>query len=145
MRSLWFGECEVLLPERDTGSLVIGHRIWPSCLILCQYLTTLDLQGKAVLDLGSGTGLASLMALKCGAKHVYLQDIPGDEEIRRIQGRLMEANGVEPGRYTTVPLMWGDPPTTTREGIDLIVSADTFYEETRTEHIKELAYHPSIS
>lgn len=129
--SLWFGEREIWLPGRNTGSLVIGHRIWPSCLILCQYLARLDLHGKTVLDLGSGTGLAALLALTSGARHVFLQDMPDDEEIRRIQAELMRLNGIKPDRYTIMPFLWGDIPSCAAK-IDLIVSADTFYEENRT-------------
>lgn len=97
----------------------------------------MDLSDRTVLDLGAGTGLAGLMALKCGARHVYLQDMPGDEEIRRIQEDLMRVNGIEADKYTMLSMMWGDEPLVS-EGVDLIISADTFYEESRNKHMRGL-------
>jgi len=41
---------------------------------MLQMMLTLDLQGKAVLDLGCGTGILAILAEKMGAKAIYALD-----------------------------------------------------------------------
>ena len=43
--------------------------------MIVQALTTIDLQGKRVLDCGCGTGILGIVALKRGAEHVTAYDI----------------------------------------------------------------------
>ncbi|XP_060716234.1 uncharacterized protein LOC132839328 isoform X2 [Tachysurus vachellii] len=56
-----------------------GATIWPAGVALCRYLDsnrrTIDLQDKAVLELGAGTGLVSIVASLLGA-WVTASDLP---------------------------------------------------------------------
>ncbi|KAM8877813.1 uncharacterized protein mettl21ca [Synchiropus picturatus] len=56
-----------------------GGMVWPGALALCQYLDThrdqVDLVGKAVLEIGAGTGLLSVVASLLGA-WVTATDLP---------------------------------------------------------------------
>jgi len=139
MVNLRFHSVTLTLPDTiSSSSLVIGRRIWPSSLLLCQHLDINSeslVQGKRVLDLGSGTGIAAAMAVKCGAESVVMQDLGGEEGIREGQRKVMEVNGIGKGRYSQLGLMWGEAPSDESfEPVDLIVSSDTFYESTRTKN-----------
>jgi predicted nicotinamide N-methyase len=50
-----------------------GFKTWECCIDLTRYLIGKDMQGKRVLELGSGTGLPGIFALMRGA-HVTFQD-----------------------------------------------------------------------
>lgn len=66
---------------------ISGQRLWEGSLLLCAYLVQacakpgaeqLDLKGKAVLELGAGTGLVSMLAHSLGAAPVVMTD--GDDK-----------------------------------------------------------------
>jgi predicted nicotinamide N-methyase len=63
------GECE--------NTYGTGATVWPASLVLMRYLerhaATL-MQGKRVIDLGSGTGITSIAAALLGAQHVICTD-----------------------------------------------------------------------
>ncbi len=119
------------------GSEGTGGELWPSGRALCNSLAQRQswLQGCAVLDLGSGSGLAGLVAAGLGAPRVVLTDVDflpmlslnaeGEQEECQFRKRtgLMEqllgsvdlnTQSADPvcagaGRNTTVlPLKWGD-------------------------------------
>lgn len=64
-------------PVYVVGSFTYGAKLWPACLAV-SYLLLSDkslIQGKSVLDMGSGVGLASTTAAICGASKVVAADI----------------------------------------------------------------------
>lgn len=133
MPTLAFGDLKLKIPEPGDAGSPIGCRLWPSSLLLCQYLYDhrSDLVGgKHIMDIGSGTGICGLMALTCGAARAWLQDLPGEDRIARIQRELMKGNGFGEDRYGTFPMRWGEAPEWLPP-IDLIISSDTFYEPAR--------------
>jgi hypothetical protein len=67
---------EIILAE-SPGTLGIGGKLWDSSLVLTRYLYLhrLELIGKRVIELGSGTGLVGMFCALLGAKEVTLSDI----------------------------------------------------------------------
>merc|ERR1711928_175264 len=61
------------VPEGDTGVVV-----WDPAIVLAKYLQTVQgqLQGRSVIELGSGTGVVGLSAAALGASPVLLTDLP---------------------------------------------------------------------
>merc|ERR1712117_1014288 len=61
------------VPEGDTGVVV-----WDAAIVLAKYLQTVQgqLQGRSVIELGSGTGVVGLSAAALGASPVLLTDLP---------------------------------------------------------------------
>jgi ribosomal protein L11 methyltransferase len=57
------------------------HESTQMCLSLLQ---SLDVDGRQVIDVGCGSGILGIAALKMGAKHCYFADIDGDA-IRNMQ------------------------------------------------------------
>ncbi|TQV72398.1 50S ribosomal protein L11 methyltransferase [Aliikangiella marina] len=58
----------------DPG-LAFGTGTHPTTALCLNWLDSLDLQGKTVIDFGCGSGILAIAALKLGAKTVYAVDI----------------------------------------------------------------------
>ncbi|XP_059409433.1 uncharacterized protein LOC132143328 isoform X1 [Carassius carassius] len=86
-----------------------GSVIWPAALALCRYLesnqVTVDLVDKAVLEIGAGTGLVSIVASLLGA-WVTATDLP---EVLGNLGSNLSRNTRGRCRYTpqVAALSWG--------------------------------------
>jgi len=92
------------VPEGDTGVVV-----WDAAIVLAKYLQTVQgqLQGRSVIELGSGTGVVGLSAAALGASPVLLTDLPALIEL--IQHNISQNSPVlTDGHCTTTPLVWGD-------------------------------------
>jgi predicted nicotinamide N-methyase len=76
--------------------------------------------GRAVLDLGAGSGIVSIAAAKSGAKNVIAADI--DPYAIAAIGLNAAANGVSISTFLG-DLTAGSPPT-----VDMILVGDLFYE-----------------
>lgn len=103
-----------------------GSDLWDSALVLAHNLEALvpSLEGKTILELGSGTGAVGLYCSRClGAKHVVLTDLPENLELLE---RNRIANGISETLVSIAPLDWmsEDFPDAALSGIDLIVGSD---------------------
>lgn len=86
------------------------------------------MQGKRVLDLGSGSGLTAIAAMKAGAQSVLAADI---DVVSLAAAHLnAEANGV--AITTTSEDLLASPPSS-EWGVVLV--GDLFYERTLAEHV----------
>jgi len=97
---------------------------WAGGLALARFLVERPetVAGKHVLDLGSGSGLCAIVALRAGARSVLAVDIdPIAEAAIAVNGR---ANGVRLG-FSGRDIL-GDPPP----ACDVILAGDVCYEET---------------
>ncbi|XP_067298413.1 uncharacterized protein [Pseudorasbora parva] len=110
-----------------------GSVIWPAALALCHYLESnraaVDLLDKAVLEIGSGTGLVSIVASLLGA-WVTATDLP--EVLGNLRSNLSR-NTRARCRYTpqVAELFWGkDLDKTFPQSVyryDYILAADVVY------------------
>jgi ribosomal protein L11 methyltransferase len=57
-------------PKMSFGT---GHH--QTTFLMCEEISSLKLDGKKVLDMGSGTGVLAILAEKCGAKEILAIDI----------------------------------------------------------------------
>jgi predicted nicotinamide N-methyase len=66
--------------QRQTDVLHVGHQLWGGGLLLMDFLLSnqLQLPPCAVLELGCGVGLASILAAQLGAQHVLATDVGAD-------------------------------------------------------------------
>ena len=135
-RIVWRGGLRApLLVRQDfqreqLGSQSTGAAVWGAGLALARFM---ELQGpsywsgKRVIELGTGTGLASITAAKLGAAHVQATD--RDQAILR----LAEANArdnldrAERAAFTTAPLTWGTIAPPALRGADIVIGADLTY------------------
>lgn len=65
-----------MIKEMDYVTGGLGWKVWGTALVLARRLVNLQkmLDGKRVLELGSGCGLCGLLAVKLGASEVILTD-----------------------------------------------------------------------
>lgn len=97
---------------------------WPGGLAIARYLVDKPdaVEGRRVLDLGSGSGLCAIVALRCGAESVRAVDVdPFAEAAIAVNG---QANRVRIGIVGHDIL--GDPPP----DCEVILAGDVCYEET---------------
>jgi predicted nicotinamide N-methyase len=86
-----------------------------------------DVAGKRVVDVGAGSGLCAIAALKAGAAHALAADVdPLCEEAVALNAR---ANGVSV-TFSGSDLLDADPPDT-----DLILAGDVCYEKPLAERV----------
>lgn len=128
--------CEALGAESDKDPLCEDYcpyfgAIWPSSLGLSQYLIRHkdELQGKRILELGSGLSIPSFVATKLGAKILatdYHVDVPYflkfNQELNQTQFEFMRLN------WTL-----GDSKL---EKFDWVIGSDVLYE---SKHPKDIA------
>ena len=95
---------------------------WAGGTVLARYIFDQPgaVAGKRVLDLGTGTGLVAIAAMKCGASHVAAVDV---DPIAVVAAEMnAAANGVTIEAICADIL--GDPPS----GTDIILVGDLFYD-----------------
>lgn len=114
---------DLVIEERPTGNEFYGECVWPSGLVMCDFLKRNPelVEGKRVLELGSGTGIVGLYAAKLGAKHVTLTDFI-DWNILNIKTNIREnrlGNVAEPRWF-----QWG---TNLGEQWEIIIGSDIVY------------------
>ena len=97
--------------------------LWPSGRALADYVATLDLAGRRVLELGCGLALPSFAAAVAGAAHVIATDWAA--EALSLVDRNAEQNGL---RIATALVDWHAPPPSL-SGFDVVLAADVLYEE----------------
>ncbi|XP_013885827.1 histone-arginine methyltransferase METTL23 isoform X2 [Austrofundulus limnaeus] len=113
---------EVLDPQH-------GMHVWPSAVVLAQYLWThrAELKGRTVLELGAGVGLPGVVAALCGAQ-VILSDSSDSPECLQNLRRSCRANGLH--RVPVLGLTWGDvsPDLMALPELDVVLGSDVFYD-----------------
>src|SRR5579871_2946186 len=117
---------EIYIAERP--SLIVsggttGLRTWEASLLLSEWILRQKLSGKKVLELGAGTGLAGIVAAKCGAK-VMCTD--GSESVVSTVRSNSALNKVQ---LDADVLWWGEDDFILRQQWDYVVGADITYDE----------------
>ena len=80
----WVADSQDRIPVILDPGLTFGTGAHPSTQMVMEFMETLELQGKNCLDLGSGSGILSIAALRLGAKCATGVDIdPKAEDIAR--------------------------------------------------------------
>jgi len=97
--------------------------IWGGGLALARHILNHPeiVAGRAVLDLGAGSGIAGIAAAKSGARHVIAADV--DLYAIAAIGLNAAANGV------AISAFHGDLTTGSPPEVDVALAGDLFYEE----------------
>ena len=96
--------------------------LWPSGLALADYVATLDLAGRRVLELGCGLALPSFAAALGGADVLATDWAP---DALSLVAANAERNRL---RIVTALLDW-QAPSPSLSGFDVVLAADVLYEE----------------
>lgn len=113
------------------GRMPYGVALWPASIALAHELASRedDLRGKAVLELGAGTGLPGIVAATLGARVVQTDR---DELAMAACRRNCERNGVKSIEHRLADWTdWDDP-----ELYDWIVGSDILYGEQLHTHLR---------
>jgi predicted nicotinamide N-methyase len=117
---------DALIDEEDFDRderLPYWAELWPSAVALARCVSTRDLAGMHIVELGCGVGLPSVAALACGAEVTATDHYAAALDFVRYNAR---ANlGFEP---ETRLLDWYAPETKGFGPFDLILAADVLYE-----------------
>jgi predicted nicotinamide N-methyase len=115
-----------------------GALVWFAGKVLCEWLGEReDVPGKAVLELGSGTGAVGIFAAGLGASRVLLTD-GGDEALLELSRRNIEHNRnlFEPDAcIESQRFRWGDtlPDVVRNHAWDFILASDVTYSRESNE------------
>ena len=114
----------------DDEFLPYWAELWASGVALAEVVSTLDLRGARVLELGAGLGLPSLAAALGGAK-VLATDWAEDAVA------LLRANAKRNSiRLRVKRVRWDEPEPLLREAPwELVLGADLLYEERNAEQL----------
>ncbi|KAJ3758049.1 putative methyltransferase-domain-containing protein [Lentinula raphanica] len=105
-----------------------GGIVWPAGQILSNYLIKQGsdfMQGKHVVELGSGTGLVGLIAAKLGAGRVWITD---QASLLDIMQQNLSLNRLQ-CNCEVAELNWGTSIPTAMSSPDVILAADCVYFE----------------
>ena len=95
-----------LLIVRINPATAFGTGAHESTQLCLRLMSELDLAGKRVLDVGTGSGILAIAAAKAGAEEVYATDI--DPEAVRAVYENAELNGIERGITAACADLAGD-------------------------------------
>jgi len=139
------GELELVLAcPTDPESLIDERRfeeneflpywadLWPSGRALAQYVATLDLTGKFVLELGCGLALPSFAAAAAGARVLATDWAPECIELAALNAA---ANDLA---VSAAVLDWTTPRNLGAERYDVVAAADVLYEQRNAEPLLRL-------
>ena len=139
---------ELLSLLEDAKAEISGRRVWPGSVLLClgmvQPRFADTFKGASVLELGAGTGLSSMVAVRLGGRLVVCTD--GDQSSVDLSQQNLSDNGIVCGDGS-VPLvlskrlLWGQTQATAfrkeiegsaacpEGGYDVILAADVMYKD----------------
>ena len=136
-RVLWPGGKPLLIRQTMSTKAMwqssTGSAVWGGGVTLVNYMDTLGpdfWEGKRVIELGTGSGLASINAAKLGAARALATD--RDPAVLRLAEDNAGANlRSRRGAFATAEYNWGDPPpsaSSSGDGTwDLVIGADLTY------------------
>lgn len=136
----------------DSKKILYGNLVWDGALALSKFLSNLasnkissmdplpGIQGKRVLELGSGTGVLGLACARTGASHVVVTD--NEPELLTLLERNIEANALST-KVSAKPLDWEDKSTYLNECFDCVVAADVLYAGDGSSFCQALLSHLS--
>ena len=112
----------------------VGGHTWLCCYLMAFHLMNLSYfpnnwyHNKSIVELGSGTGLLSLLVAKLGATRVVATD--QFQGLALLNGNIRRNGGDE--RVAGVELNWGDHPSlnhvlSTSDGFDMIIMSECCY------------------
>jgi hypothetical protein len=112
-----------------------GNCIWPISRSVCAYLESIrsEIQGKVVLDMGSGTGVVGLFAARCGASQVIISDLPPLVELMETNARTNGLHHEQGGPVYVEAFNWDDGPEaggvieSLGGKVDFVVASDILY------------------
>jgi predicted nicotinamide N-methyase len=118
----------------DPGNpLPYGVALWPAAIALAHEIATraAEFRGRAVLELGAGTGLPGIVAASLGAAVVQTDRHELALHLCRLNGGRNGAAGVEyrPADWTA----WADA-----RRYDWILGADVLYADTQHPHLRRI-------
>ena len=126
-------------PDDRAGRLGISSaqwslfgQLWPSGRILAQAMLAFDIDGKRILELGCGIGLASLVLQRRGASIVASDMHPQAEPFLAYNAAL---NGLPAVHYRQ--LDW-DELLPTLGTFDVIIASDVLYERGQAERLSRV-------
>lgn len=102
---------------------------WPGGAVLAHYLFDHpeEVAGKRVVDLGTGSGLVAIAAMKCGAAQVLAIDI----DAKAIAAARLNAHANDVEIETRLgDIIEDEPPEA-----DMILAGDVFYDEALAERV----------
>jgi predicted nicotinamide N-methyase len=126
-------EADSLISEEEFAHdefLPYWAELWPSALALADVVADRDVRGLAVLELGCGLGLPSLVAARGGARVLATDWADEALELLRANAAL---NGVA---LETLRLDWREPGAVGT--FDLVLAADVLYERRYVDVLAEL-------
>jgi len=120
--------------------LARGDTVWPAATILSRWLTigppVVSLLGKAVIELGAGCGLPSIVAGRMGAEHLLVQDKLPEPLEQVMETAVREALA---DRATTLRCRWSDLAARISDGreqvlrhfeaADVVLGSDILYTQ----------------
>jgi predicted nicotinamide N-methyase len=111
--------------------LPYGIVLWPAAIALAHELTSRDVAGRHVLELGAGTGLPGIVAASLGARVVQTDR---QEDALSLCKQNAERNGIMTIEHRIADwTAWEDP-----EQYELILGADVLYGETLHPHLRRI-------
>ena len=122
-RAFDFANAGTIVVEQDAGH--VGGCVWDAEVLLAHFIDGLgaQLRGRTLLELGAGTGLASLVAVRNGAMAVATEL----DDALPLLIRNIERQCFADGECEARALRWGADATGTAT-FDFVVAADCIYE-----------------
>ena len=122
--------------ESESDEWWYWNRLWHSELALSEWLIHEfypdKLLGKAVLELGCGTGLAGLVAAKLGGVPTF------SDKVSMVMDSVKDACGLNGiSNYRTLLLDWSHPETLPG-AFDMVLGSEIFYDDGFLEDLREL-------
>jgi len=119
----------------------VGLQVWRGSLVLADYLLEHHQQfyGKKVLDIGSGTALAALVASICGS-NVLATDINNKEILKLMQRNVERNRHLLEGEVVVKALNFKDDLMIVQEdlkNIEIVLAGDIIYDDDITEDFIE--------
>eukprot|EP00931_Biecheleriopsis_adriatica_P031981 TRINITY_DN18706_c0_g1_i1.p1 TRINITY_DN18706_c0_g1~~TRINITY_DN18706_c0_g1_i1.p1 ORF type:complete len:276 (-),score=53.85 TRINITY_DN18706_c0_g1_i1:131-937(-) len=94
----------------SSDPMTTGSTVWDAALLLSMHLESQSslVEKQRVLELGSGTGVAGLIARRLGASEVVLTDLPSMLPLLETNIKLNFSGASDMAAITARPLVWQD-------------------------------------